>query len=294
LTITQNQDKNTQTVKGHLHLGFKYNQSTQHTKLMVYEQQPPLKVIRAFPVADGGALVHLHNLSGGVLGGDQLSLTVEVEKDAYVQLTSTSATRLYRSRPHMPTATQTTTIRVGEGGLLEYLPDPLIPFAGSRYQQRTQIELAEDAGLLWWEIVSPGRVAHGERFAYEMLHLISDIQARDKPIAIERLRLEPHCQALASSTRLGTYSYFCSFYICRVGIAAAQWSSLEKRLQEVAEGLTRPGESYWGVSALVTDGLMIRALSQHGHILSSGLLTFWQVAKQALYGRAALPPRKIY
>lgn len=275
-------------------MGFVYDQSTQHTKLMVYEQQPPLKVIRAFPLADGGALVHLHNLSGGVLGGDRLSLTVEVEKDAYAQLTSTSATRLYRSRPHTPSATQTTNIRVEEGGLLEYLPDPLIPFAGSRYQQHTHIELAEGAGLFWWEIVAPGRVAHGECFAYEMLYLTSHIQARARPIVIERLKLEPHCQTLASPARLGPYSYFCSFYICRVGVATSQWSSLEKRLQELAQDLTHPGESYWGVSTLVAHGLMIRALGQHGHILSSGLLTFWQVAKQALYGRAALLPRKIY
>src|SRR5205823_4167732 len=112
-----------QRVWGQLHLGFVYDHAMRQTRLAICEQQPPLKVIRAFPLADGGALVHLHNLSGGILGGDQLSLTVEVGKDASAQLTSTGATRLYRSRPHLPSATQTTIMRVGEGGLLEYLPD---------------------------------------------------------------------------------------------------------------------------------------------------------------------------
>ena len=34
--------------------------------------------IRAFPQANGGALVHLHNVSGGVLAGDRLLLQIAV------------------------------------------------------------------------------------------------------------------------------------------------------------------------------------------------------------------------
>lgn len=44
-------------------------------------QDPPLKVVRAFALDQGrsGALVHLNNVSGGVLAGDRLVLDVEVE-----------------------------------------------------------------------------------------------------------------------------------------------------------------------------------------------------------------------
>src|SRR5205823_10690851 len=119
-----------QRVWGQLHLGFVYDHAMRQTRLAICEQQPPLKVIRAFPLDEGGALVHLHNLSGGVLGGDQLALSVEVGPGAYVQLTSTSATRVYRSRPEMLPAFQENTVLVQKGALLEYLPDPLIPFAG--------------------------------------------------------------------------------------------------------------------------------------------------------------------
>src|SRR5258708_1796448 len=141
------------------------------TRMLRSDQRPPLKVIRAFPQADGGTLVHLHNISGGVLGGDHLELEVEVGPQACVQLTSTSATRVYRSRPDMPSAQQLTRVHVQSGGLLEYLPDPLIPFAGARYRQQTEIQLEENAGLCWWEILAPGRVASGERFAYEQLQI---------------------------------------------------------------------------------------------------------------------------
>ncbi len=41
-------------------------------------QEPPWRVIRAFPQDNGAALVHLHNVSGGVLAGDDLHLDIAV------------------------------------------------------------------------------------------------------------------------------------------------------------------------------------------------------------------------
>ncbi len=172
---------------GKLRLHFTHDQERDSTQLTVREQHPPLQVIRAFPLSSGGVLVHVHNVSGGVLGGDQLVLDIEVGPGAQAQLTSTSATRLYRSRPEASPATQRGTIKIGEGALLEYLPDPLIPFSGSRYQQRTRIDLEADAGLFWWETITPGRVARGELFDYAHLLLSLNISAQGRPIAIESL-----------------------------------------------------------------------------------------------------------
>ncbi len=282
-----------QQVEGRLRLHFSIDCERQ-TRLMVREQRPPLQVIRAFPISTGGALVHVHNISGGVLGGDQLKLEVKVEPGALAQLTSTSATRLYRSRPGVPAAQQTGTIMVREGALLEYLPDPLIPFAGSCYHQHMHIELDSGAGLFWWETVAPGRIGQGEQFAYEQLILDLHISTQGRSIAIERLKLEPHCRALSSLARLGPYSHFCSFYICRIGLEAAQWSNLEKELGALAQELSCSGEISWGVSTLVAHGLVIRALSRQGRGIPPGLLAFWRAAKRYLYDEEPVPPRKIY
>ncbi len=258
------------------------------------EQKPPLKVIRAFPIDDGGALVHLHNISGGVLSGDVLSLSANVRQGAYAQLTSTSATRLYRSRIGNATASQTNTLSIEEDGLLEYLPDPLIPFAGSRYQQHTSIELSDNAGLFWWETVAPGRLAKGECFAYDMLEMSLKIAVQGKPIALEHFKLEPVARPLTSITRLGPYRYFCSFYICKVGIETRQWQDIERLLGELAQQLSCYHEVSWGVSTLVAHGLAVRAVSKEGRTIATGLPAFWKAAKLALYGREATLPRKVY
>jgi urease accessory protein len=283
-----------QGVKGYLKLCFAYDPQSQLTSLSSCEQTPPLRVVHAFAQAHGSTLLHLHNLSGGVLGGDQLGLDVEVGEDARVQLTTTSATRLYRCRAEAPPARQQCHVHIQSGGLLEYLPDQLIPFAGSRYQQATHIELAEDAGLFWWETLAPGRLARGESFAYDLLELETEITANGLPIACERFKLEPQRMNLSSPVRLGGYLYHSSFFICRVGLPAVRWLKLEQELTELALQLTRSDEIIWGVSTLVAHGLIIRAASQRGYAIAPGLLAFWQAAKRAIYGEEAIPPRKIY
>jgi urease accessory protein len=262
--------------------------------MRVREAQPPLKVVRAFEAEQGAALVHLHNVSGGVLGGDHLTLEACIGEGARAQITTTSATRIYRSRGDVPPSYQLNALSVGENGLLELLPDPVIPFAGSAYRQRTQITLADGAGLFWWETVAPGREARNECFDYDLLGLEVEIQAKGKPIALEYARLEPKQRSLASQVRLGAYRYFSTFYICKVGVAAAQWTALENELGQLAQDMTRADETLWGVSTLVRDGLVIRGLSCEGRHLSSGLVTFWRAAKLALYGEVVTLPRKVY
>lgn len=273
---------------------FQYDHTLRQTVLQSCEQQPPLKVIRAFPLADGAALVHLHNVSGGVLGGDQLATFVEVGPQASAQLTTTSATRLYRPQVAMPDAEQTNEIFVRGNALLEYLPDPLIPFAGARYRQNTKISLDNSAGLFWWEMVAPGREASGEWFAYEKMELNLEIRAGGRVIALERNRLEPQIRLLDSPARLGAYRHFASFYVLRVGLDAVQWLAMEKELNEVAMQLSKPNEILWGVSILPAHGLIVRALSINGRKIMPGLMQFWQMAKHKLYGRAAVLPRKIW
>lgn len=281
-------------VTGALELSFRYDQEQERTNCISKRQQPPLKVIRAFPLAAGGALVHLHNTSGGILGGDQLYYTFQVGTHAYAQLTTTSATRIYRRRPQQAPACQIQKIIVEEQGLLEYLPDPIIPFAGAAYQQHTTIELATGAGLFYWETITPGRVASDELFRYDQLQIHCDITAADRPILSEHLALQPQQRSLSTPAQLGPYLYFSSFYICKVGLPSADWQHLESELQVLAQQLTIHDEIIWGVSTLVQHGLIVRALSKHGRDIAPGLLEFWRAGAQALYGRAVQLPRKVY
>lgn len=278
---------------GRLSLQFEYDARSARTRLNVIGQEQPLKVVRAFHVAHGGVLVHLHNLSGGVLGGDRLTSCWEVGPAAHAQLTSTGATRIYRSRPGAGPARSSCRVQVREDALIEYLPDPLIPFAGAVYEQQTVIDLDRGAGLFWWETVAPGREARGELFSYDALKLEFELRAQQQPVAIERNLLAPLVRPMASSARLGCFRYFSSFYICRVGTGDATWRALEKQLLDITNRLSSPVIT-WGLSRLPAHGFVVRALSLTGREIAAGLVEYWQAAKQMLYGHDAVIPRKIY
>ena len=276
-----------------LRLDFERHPAIGRTILAASHQEPPLKVVRAFAVEDGAALVHLHNVSGGLLGGDRLELAVHVGADAQAQVTTTGATRIYRPRVEAPATSQLNEITVGENGVLEYLPDAVIPFAGARFSQRTWIQLAEGAGLFWWEILAPGREARGEIFEYESVELKTDLVAKGRLVAAECSRLEPRKRGLAAIGRLEAYRTWASFYVCRVGVEAAEWLEMEKELREILGVLGRREDALWGVSTLAAHGLVVRCAAKRGRDVLPGFHAVWSAAKWRLYGRAAVMPRKV-
>jgi urease accessory protein len=280
-------------VRGSLRLNFERDESLGQTVLAATHQEPPLKVVRAFSIEDGAALVHLHNVSGGLLGGDDLEFTVSAGAGSQAQITTTGATRIYRAREDGATTTMRNEITVGEDALLEYLPDPTIPYANARFRQHTVIRLAQSAGLFWWEILAPGREARGEIFEYESIEMKTDVVALGRPIIAERARLEPKKRGLSSLARLGTYRTWATFYICRVGLSERVWLDLENELRAVTQRFVQPGETLWGISTLVAHGLVVRCVAKHGRNVLPGLHAIWDAAKSRLYGRSAVPPRKV-
>jgi urease accessory protein len=278
-------------MRASLKLVFERDDVAGRTILASCQQDAPLRVVRAFALEDGTAMAHLHNVSGGLLGGDDLTLSVDVRARAQAQLTTTGATRVYRRANESAVTRQRNEIRVGEGALLEYVPDAIIPFSEANFSQKTAIELAPDAGLFWWEILGPGREAHGEVFQYDRLEMQTELSASGKRIASERIRIEPAKYDIASPGRMGPYLYCATFYICRVGIQAKRWLDLETQLRGME--IPRRDSARWGISTLKAHGLIVRCLAMRACDVTPRLLAIWDAAKLFLYGTTAVPPRKV-
>ena len=250
--------------------------------------------MRAFPQSNGSVLVHLHNVSGGVLAGDRLALDIEVEGGAAAQITTTGATRLYRHRAGAADSEHSVRISVGEAGLLEYLPDAIIPYAGARYTQRTEIRLAPHAALFWWEVLAPGRLAAGERFAFDRLRLESRVSSGTRPLLRENFIIEPAERPLAVTARMRQYAWTASFCACQEGRPPAFWRAMEDQLNESAKERTRTGEVIWGASMLACDGIIVRGLSTSSRFIQASLIDFWRLARRAVTGEEAVLPRKVH
>ncbi len=193
-------------------------------------------------------------------------------------ITTTGATRLYRHRPGAEDSEQCLNFSVGEGATLEYLPDPLIPFAGSRHSQRTFISLGRSATLLWWEVLA-------NTFAFERLQVSSAIDVCGKPVVREDFVLEPSKRPLTSPVRMAQATHLSSFYVLSEGKTKAFWQNLADRLHGLAP-------ETWGVSTLGAGGVIARGLSnRHSPKVLDALRN---QASLSMNGRAAVPPRKVY
>src|SRR5439155_4595310 len=120
-------------------------------------------------------------------------------------LTTPSATRLLRMDGSG--ARQDIELVLAEGAYVELLPEPVIPHAGARFEQRVEVELAAGAALVAAETLAPGRLARGERFAYERLLLSMRISQSGHEHCVDTLLLEPRRRSPASRGLLGGFAY---------------------------------------------------------------------------------------
>ena len=201
---------------------------------------------------------------------------------------------MYRHRPGAADSEQHVKFCVGDAALLEYLPDAVIPYAGSRHAQRTEIRLGRGSTLFWWEILAPGRLAAGERFAFERLRVQTEIYAGPRPVLREDYLLEPAQKNLSATARMFEYSYVASLCAVQEGRPRDFWRALENRWSEIARQKTSLGRAVWGASVLASDGVVVRGLSMSGCFLHQTLIEFWRTARMALTGVDAPPPRKLY
>jgi urease accessory protein len=205
-------------------------------------------------------LVHLVNPTAGFFDGDRLDLDVVAGKGCHLVLSTPGASRVHRSRGGEP-ALCFQRLQVEAGAFLEWIPEPFIPQAGARYFQRTEIDLHPEAGLLFFEWITPGRVARGEIFAYESLRWELDLTCAGTLVARESFQLQSRdCSLVALRERFPSAHYVTAYV---AGIPSDRWpaealDALESPKVYLGHGPLRAGVHI--VRALCADSLAARAI----------------------------------
>lgn len=135
----------------------------------LYQQIP----IRVSPLRLGSAepaLVYLVNPTAGLLDGDAHLFAIDAEPNTRAVVTGQSASRLHPFLKGF--CTQQWQVRVADGAALVVMPGPAIPYAGTRYFQRVDVDLGRDARFIWGDLWFAGRYARAdvsERFRFECI-----------------------------------------------------------------------------------------------------------------------------
>ena len=158
------------------------------------------------------AYVYIMSPSGGILQGDRLRIDVRLENKAQAHITTQAATKVYRMNRNY--AAQMVNMFVGDGCYLEFVPDQLIPYRDSRFYQHVRMQVHDSATVVYSEIITPGRVASGECFKYDICCLRTTAANQDSRLRfMDALLLEPKKQKLLNGFGLGQKSVFANLYI---------------------------------------------------------------------------------
>jgi urease accessory protein len=230
------------------------------------------------------AFVSVLSPGGGVLQGDRLEMTVDAAPGARLSLDTTSATRLYR----MPAGDARMTIRidVAEGAYVEYLPEPSLPYAGSRFAQLGRHQVADGGVLVLGEVVAPGRAARGEVLAYDGFLSVLEVSRPGAPEPLFRdvCRLEPGA-GLRDPGLLGGHLACGSLHVVAPGFSP-------EVLAEVLGPLGGDGV-YAGCSELPGGaGAWLRVLAADSATAAAVVRAGWRAARLALTGAEPPPARR--
>jgi urease accessory protein len=147
----------------------------------------PFKVAKPFYRDDGYTEIMVMCASPGILAGDKYDMRFNLSNNTKTIISEQSYRKLYNTGDGF--SQQNTRIQAGENAALCYIPYPVIPFAGSRFHSRTDIDLRPSSKLIFGEIFTCGRDGMGERFAFSEFSSRTAVSVDGKPVFLDNSRL---------------------------------------------------------------------------------------------------------
>lgn len=244
----------------------------------------PLRLLKTlYPEGAGIAHAVLVHPPGGLVGGDRLDITLDVQPGAHLLVTTPAATRFYRSVAGE--AVQAVSATVGEGARLEWLPQETLAYRGCDGRNEVRLALAPGASLFASEVLGLGLPAAGEPFEHGRLLLHLELPGlwldRSWLDAADAALLDGPC-GLAGHRVLGTLAY----------AQAAPLADAQALLDDSRALL--PGAAAAGITHLARPGgavLLARVLGDEVEAVTQALRPVRALWRERLWGLAGRDPR---
>jgi urease accessory protein len=224
--------------------------------------------------------VMIISTSGGILQGDRNAIEIELAENARAHVTTQSATKIQEMDANY--ASQTQEIVLGEGAYLEYLPDPIIPYKNSRFASHTHISMAEDATMIYSEILMAGRKYYGdgELFAFD---LFSSTVRAERPgkgdLFVEKFVIEPREQGIRKHGVMGEFDVFANVLLL------TPKGHAERIFEQTCPVMDVETQIACGASRLPNDaGLVFKVLGMEREPVEAKVREFWSLVRQEVVG----------
>jgi urease accessory protein len=267
-----------------LELGFAAERGA--TLLARRAHRGPLVVQRPFH-PEGGGVCHVYLLHppGGMVGGDELRVDLDVDPGAHALVTTPAATKIYRTTG--AEARQAQRLSVARDATLEWLPQETIVFDGARAVSHTRVELTAGARFIGAEAVCFGRPAGDFPFLRGTCRQAFELRRDGLPVLLERGRYDAGTAVARARWGLGGATVLGLFVT-----APAPDADAAAAVRALAAG-SRGGD-ICGVT-VVGDGargaLVARYAGHDAERAREFLHAAWAIVRPSLLGRAPVPPR---
>jgi urease accessory protein len=259
-----------------LYLRFGSGREGTRTALLERRHRGPLVVQKPFHPEGDPCHAYIVHPPGGVVGGDELTLRVDVQAGAHALVTTPAASKFYRCEARVASLTQELH---APGAALEWLPQENIFYRGADVRAATRVRLDASSRFIGWEIACLGLPARGESFDAGRLGVDFEIWNETSPLFIDRLRLSGGSPARGATWGLAGQE--------AVGTLLAT-PATDAQVESLRELLTNHPRA----AATLVDGvLVLRALAPQAEPLRQLFLAAWQRLRPGILGRAAVPPR---
>ncbi len=225
-----------------------FEQSGARTVVAAARATAPLKLLT--PRNHGHASwVITATFGGGLVDGDAIDLDVDVAPRAAALLGTQASTKIYRS----PTSTcrQDLRARVAEHALFVAVPDPVVCFAGARYEQTVRVEIARSASIVLVDAFTAGRSARGERWDFLRYASRTEIHRDGAPLVVDAVVLDPAHGDLHA--RMGRFDTMTS-----ITIAGPAVHALRERALSTSAPPKRGAALVRSASAVSDDAVLVR------------------------------------
>jgi urease accessory protein len=240
----------------------------------------PLRVQKAlYPEGPSPCHAIVLHPPGGIAGGDALEIAVDVSAGAHALVTTPGAAKWYKANGRR--ASQD--VRLAVAGALEWLPQEAIIFDAAAARSTIDIELADGASMIGWDIVAVGRAAAGERFAHGDFSQTIRLRIGGDLVWVERTRLVGGDALLDSPIGLAGRHVF--------GCLWATGPQVDDATLERARAALDGHGTATPLTRLAPRLLVARASAGGTPAVRAALAAAWAALRPLVLHRSAVPPR---
>lgn len=199
----------------------------------------------------------LISTGGGYTEGEHYDVDIRVGEGAHAVLTTQTPSYIYKCDRGL-TTTQSQSMHVGAGGLLEYYADEVMPYANARFRQRSRVALDEGASLVYVEGLSSGWSPDEKPFRFHDAFLSTEVTVAGRLVAIDRLAVAPGEGGTSHIQGIGAFEGYTNFGSAMIVDQALGADDVQGFREAVAAEL--PDGVRVGISALDKWGVTLRCL----------------------------------